>query len=79
MAWRGSDVVLKVEQAAGACEAHAKADVGPSSSYYQSPNRAHRRDSTKMLGINYESSDDEDVIPASKQDVRLANVFEGLR
>jgi hypothetical protein len=31
----------------------------------------------KMLGINYESSDEEDTIPATKADVSHENVCEG--
>jgi hypothetical protein len=33
----------------------------------------------KMLGIDYPDSDEDDVVPATKPEVRLANVLEGLR
>jgi hypothetical protein len=32
----------------------------------------------KMLGINYESSDEEEIVPATKSDVSCKDVFEGL-
>jgi hypothetical protein len=31
-----------------------------------------------MLGIDYPDSDEEDVVPATKPDVRLLNVYEAL-
>jgi hypothetical protein len=31
-----------------------------------------------MLGINYESSDEEDAVPPAKQDVRREDVAKGL-
>jgi hypothetical protein len=33
---------------------------------------------SKMLGIDYPDSDEEDVVPATKPEVRLANVLKGL-
>jgi hypothetical protein len=33
---------------------------------------------TKMLGIDYPDSDEEDVVPATQPEVRLTNVHQGL-
>jgi hypothetical protein len=32
-----------------------------------------------MLGIDYPDSDEEEIAPAIKPEVRLVNVFQGLR
>jgi hypothetical protein len=75
-----SEVVVVMLVGRWCCAAHpASAAWSKLHTWDQFEMLADKHCTPKMLGIDYPDSDEDDVVPATKPEVRLANVLEGLR